>query len=94
MAASVGCHKIGYVSENEWEYVRSTGNEISKMITDAKENSFASLGRKLSDPSVAVKTHWSTLNKIVNNKNTTNIYSFLRMRAFAIKIFFPKLLSN
>ena len=42
---------------NEWEYVHFTRNEISKMITDAKEKYFVSLGRKLSDPSVGIKTY-------------------------------------
>ena len=55
---------------DEWEYVRLTRNKISKMITDAKENYFVSLGRKLSDPSVGIKTYWSTLNRIVNRKKT------------------------
>ena len=58
---------------NEWEYVRLTRNETSKIIREGKENYFACLGRKLSDPSVRIKTYWSTLNKIVNKKKTTNI---------------------
>ena len=69
---------------DEWEYVRSTRNEISKIITDGKENYFACLGRKLSDPSVEIKTYWSTLNKIVNKKKTTNIPPLLENGLFVI----------
>ena len=43
------------------------------MITTAKDNYFASLGRKLSNPAIGIKTYWSTLNKIVNKKKATNI---------------------
>ena len=43
------------------------------MITIAKDNYFASLGRKLSNPAIGIKTYWSTLNKIVNKKKATNI---------------------
>ena len=71
-----GCKPI------EWEYVRLTRNETSKIIRDARENYFACLGRKLSDPSVGIKTYWSTLNKIVNKKKTTNIPPLLENRLF------------
>ena len=67
---------------DEWECVRSTRKETSKMITDAKENYFVALGRKLSDPSVGIKTYWSTLNKIVNKKKTTNVPPLLENGLF------------
>ena len=52
------------------------------MITTAKENYFASLGRKLSNPAIGIKTYWSTFNKIVNKKKATNIPSFLENGLF------------
>ena len=67
---------------NDWENVRLTRNETSKIIRDAKEDYFACLGRKLSDPSVGIKTYWSTLNKIVNKKKTTNIPPLLENGLF------------
>ena len=48
-------------------------NETSRMITDAKENYFSTLGRKLSNPALGLKTYWTTLNRIINKKETTNI---------------------
>ena len=41
------------------------------MVTDAKENYFSTLGRKLSNPTIGLKTYWTTLNWI--KKETTNI---------------------
>ena len=58
---------------DEWEYVRVTRNETSKIITDAKETYFASLRCKLSNPMIGLKAYWSTLNKIINKKKMTNI---------------------
>ena len=43
------------------------------MITTAKDNYFASLGRKLSNPNIGIKKYWSTLNRIINKKNVWNI---------------------
>ena len=40
---------------DEWENVRFIRNDISKMITTAKDNYFASLGRKLSNPNMGIK---------------------------------------
>ena len=36
-------------------------NETSRMIADAKENYFTTLGRKLSNPALGLKTYWTTL---------------------------------
>ena len=66
----------------EWEYVRVTRNETSKIIPDAKETYFASLGCKLSHPTIGLKVYWSTLNKIINKKNMTNIPSLLENGIF------------
>ena len=52
------------------------------MITIAKDNYFASLGRKLSNPAIGIKTYWSTLNKIVNKKKVTNIPPLLENGLF------------
>ena len=66
----------------EWKYVRVTRNETYKMITDAKETYFASLGRKLSNPTIGLEVYWSTLNKIINNKKMTNIPPLLENGIF------------
>ena len=52
------------------------------MITIANDNYFASLGRKLSNPAIGIKTYWSTLNKIVNKKKVTNIPPLLENELF------------
>ena len=52
------------------------------MITNEKENYFATLGQKFSDPSSGLKAYWSTLNKIVNKKKTTNIPPLLENGVF------------
>ena len=52
------------------------------MITIAKDNYFASLGRKLSNLAIGIKTYWSTLNKIVNKKKATNIPPLLENGLF------------
>ena len=67
---------------DEWDNVRLIRNDTSKMITTAKDNYFASLGRKLSNPATGIKTYWSTLNKIVNKKKATNILPLLENGLF------------
>ena len=41
---------------DEWENVRVIQNDTSKMITTAKDNYFASLGRKLSNLILVLKS--------------------------------------
>ena len=43
-------------------------NETSRMITDAKKNYFLTVGRKLSEPTIGLKTYWRPLNRIINKK--------------------------
>ena len=43
-------------------------NETFRMITDTKENFFSTLGTKLSYPAFGLKTYWTTLNRIINQK--------------------------
>ena len=53
---------------DEWEHVRMVRNKTSAMITNAKDNYFTFLGRKLSKPATGLKAYWETLNKIINKK--------------------------
>ena len=53
------------------------GNETFRMITDAKKNNFSTHGQKLSNPALGLKTYWTSLNRIVNKKETTNIPQLL-----------------
>ena len=57
-------------------------NKTSRMITDEKENYFSTLGRKLSNPTVGLKTYWTTLNRIINKKEMTNIPPLLENGIF------------
>ena len=45
----------------EWEYIRVTRNETSKILTDAKETYFAFLRRKISNPTIGLKVYWTGL---------------------------------
>ena len=65
--------KLGH-KPDEWEPVRIIQNETSRMITDAKENYFSTLERKLPNPALGLKTYWTTLNRIINKKETTNCW--------------------
>ena len=73
--------KQGHKPE-EWEPVRMIRNETSRMITDSKEKYFSILGRKLSNPALGLKTYWTTLNGIINKKETTNIPPLLENGIF------------
>ena len=53
---------------DEWEYVRQVRNETSAMITNSKDDYFAELSHKLSNPNNGPKTYWTTLNRIINKK--------------------------
>ena len=53
--------------------MRVIRNDTSKIITTAKDNYFASLGRKLSNFNIGIKKYWSTLNRIINRENVSNI---------------------
>ena len=52
------------------------------MITNSKDDYFAELGRKLSNPNNGSKTYWATLNRIINNKKMTNIPPLLENGLF------------
>ena len=67
---------------DEWEYVRQVRNETSAMITNSKDNYFAELGHKLSNPNNGPKTYWTILNRIINKKKTMNIPPLLENGLF------------
>ena len=52
------------------------------MITNTCETYFKNLGEKLADPSRGIKAYWSTLNKIINRKKTSNIPPLLENGIF------------
>ena len=49
------------------------GNQTFSKITQAKDEYFSSLGKKLSDPTHGTKSYWTTLNKIINKRKFSNI---------------------
>ena len=61
------CVKRG-CKPDEWEHVIMVHNKTSAMITNAEDNYFTFLGRKLSKPATGWKAYWTTLNKIINKK--------------------------
>ena len=67
---------------DEWEYVRQVQNETSAMITNSKDDYFAELGHKLSNPNNGPKTYWTILNRIINKKKTMNIPPLLENGLF------------
>ena len=74
--------KRGRRKADKWENVRMVCNKTSAMITNAKDNYFAFLGRKLSNPVTGLKTYWTTLNKVINKKKVTNIPPLLEHGIF------------
>ena len=64
------------------EYVRTVRNQTSSKITQAKDEYFSSLGKKLSDPTHGIKSYWTTLNKIINKKKFSNIPPLLENGVF------------
>ena len=42
------------------------------MITNSKDDYFAELGRKLSNPNNGPKAYWTILNRIINKKKMMN----------------------
>ena len=67
---------------DDWEYVRTVRNQTSSKITQAKDEYFSSLGKKLSDPIHGIKSYWTTLNKIINKKKFSNIPPLLENGVF------------
>ena len=74
---------------DDWEYVRTVRNQTSSKITQAKDEYFPSLGKKLSDPTHGVKSYWTTLNKIINKKKFSNIPHYWKMECL-LPTFKPK----
>ncbi len=52
------------------------------MIQKAKEDHYASIGRKLSDPSFGIKAYWSALNRLISGKKSLNIPPLLENGTF------------
>ena len=67
---------------DDWEYVRTVCNQTSSKITQAKDEYFSSLGKKLSDQTHGIKSYWTTLNNIINKKKFSNIPPLLENGVF------------
>ena len=55
----------------EWKYVKNIQKETSRMITNAKNECYTSLGRKLSNNVSGVKTYWSILNRLLSKRKVS-----------------------
>ena len=69
-------------NNDDWCQVKTIRNETSRMIVNAKNKYYHNLGRKLSDPNMGPKKYWSTLTRLINNKNTCNIPPLLENGLF------------
>ena len=67
---------------NDWEYVRTVRNQTSSKITQAKDEYFSRLGKKLSDPTHGIKSYWTTLNKIITRKNFPIYHLYWKIECF------------
>ena len=56
------------------------------MIVHAKESYYLKLGKKLSDPNQGTKTYWSTLKRVINKKNVSNIPPLLENGVFVTNV--------
>ena len=80
---------------DDWEYVRTVRNQKlqklqkSSKITQAKDEYFSSLGKKLSDPTHGIKSYWTTLNKIINKKKIPIYHLYWKMECL-LPTFKPK----
>ena len=52
--------------EDRREGINNMVSQVSKLIEDAKNNYFAKIGNKLSDPTTGIKSYWSMVNKMLN----------------------------
>ena len=48
--------------------LRHQVNNCTKLIVEAKDKHLAKLSSKLDNPNTAPKTHWSVINRCLNNK--------------------------
>ena len=74
---------------DDWEYVRTIHNQTSLKITQAKDEYFSNLGKKLSDPTHRIKSYWTTLNKIINKKKFPMYHFYWKMECL-LPTFKPK----
>ena len=72
--------------QEDWNQVKETRNETSKMIIRAKESYYLNLGRKLSDPNQGIKSYWTTLNRLINKKKVSNIPPLLENGLFVTNV--------
>ena len=57
----------------EHQNVRDVQKSTNKLIKQAKQTYFTSLGKKLSDPNTGQKSFWTVYKRIINSKKQTNI---------------------
>ena len=72
--------------QEDWENFKIIRNETSRMVANAKEQYYSNLGQKLSDPTTGIKTFWSTMNRLINKKKTTNVPPLLEKGFFMTSI--------
>ena len=59
--------------QEDWENCKIIRNGTSRIVAKAKEQYYINRGKKLSDPTTGIKTFWSTMNRLINKKKTTNV---------------------
>ena len=59
--------------DDELDYMKMIRNQTTHLIDRAKESYFAKLGKKLCDPSIGIKSYWTTIKKILNKSKTSVI---------------------
>ena len=62
--------------------VRNIQLKNTRKIIESKKKNYSKLGKKLSDPHIGVKSHWSILNKLIHKKKFTNIPPILENGLF------------
>ena len=65
--------------QEDWDYVKNVQNLTSRMITNAKNDYYLGLGRKLSNNVSGDKSYWSLFNRLLNKKTVSNIPLLLKM---------------
>ena len=57
----------------DWDSVKNVQNLTSRMITNAKNDYYLGLGRKLPNNVSGAKSYWSLFNRLLNKKTVSNI---------------------
>ena len=72
--------------QEDWNHVKKVQNETTRMITNAKNEYYLNVGRRLSNNTTGAKTYWSLLNRLISKKKVSNIPPLLENGLFVTNV--------